>query len=148
MRERIFREHGDDDPWNLKHARGGLIEAEFLAQYLQLRLLADHPAMRTVSTEQAFLQAAEVGALRAADARLLVDAVRLYCRLQAVLRLSVQDRFAADTAPGGLRHALMRAAHGAGADLPRDDLSALEGELRETQAAVSRTFARFCPAGG
>jgi glutamate-ammonia-ligase adenylyltransferase len=148
MRERIFREHGDDDPWNLKHARGGLIEAEFLAQYLQLRLLADHPSMRTVSTEQAFLQAAEVGALRAADARLLVDAVRLYRRLQAVLRLSVQDRFAVDTAPGGLRHALMRAAHGAGADLPRDDLTALEGELRETQAEVSRIFARFCPADG
>jgi glutamate-ammonia-ligase adenylyltransferase len=104
--------------------------------------------MRTVSTEQAFLQAAEVGALRAADARLLVDAVRLYRRLQAVLRLSVQDRFAVDTAPGGLRHALMRAAHGAGADLPRDDLTALEGELRETQAEVSRIFARFCPADG
>jgi glutamate-ammonia-ligase adenylyltransferase len=148
MRERIFREHGDPDPWNLKHARGGLIEAEFLAQYLQLRLLPDHPSMRTVSTEQAFLQAAEVGALRAADARLLVDAVRLYRRLQAVLRLSVQDRLAADTAPGGLRHALMRAAHGAGADLPRDALGVLEEELRETQAAVSRIFARFCPAGG
>jgi [glutamine synthetase] adenylyltransferase / [glutamine synthetase]-adenylyl-L-tyrosine phosphorylase len=146
MRERIFREHGDADPWNLKHARGGLIEAEFLAQYLQLRLLPDHPAMRTVSTEQAFLQAAEAGALRASDAKLLVEAVRLYRRLQAVLRLSVQDDFTAEAAPAGLRHALMRAAHGAGADLPRDDLGALEEELRKTQAAVSRIFARFCPA--
>jgi glutamate-ammonia-ligase adenylyltransferase len=148
MRERIFREHGDDDPWNLKHARGGLVEAEFLAQYLQLRLLPDHPAMRTVSTEQAFLQAAGAGALRPADARLLVDAVRLYRRLQAVLRLSVQDRFAADSAPAGLRHALLRAAHGAGTDLPRDDLTALEEELRATQVAVSRVFRRFCPAEG
>ena len=26
MRERIFREHGSEDPWNLKHARGGLVE--------------------------------------------------------------------------------------------------------------------------
>jgi [glutamine synthetase] adenylyltransferase / [glutamine synthetase]-adenylyl-L-tyrosine phosphorylase len=145
MRERIFREHGDADPWNLKHARGGLIEAEFLAQYLQLRLLPDHPAMRTVSTEQAFLQAAEVGALRPADARLLVEAVRLYRRLQAVLRLSVQDSFVPDTAPRGLRHALLRAAHG-GQDLPRDDLGALQEEVRATQAEVSRMFARFCPA--
>jgi [glutamine synthetase] adenylyltransferase / [glutamine synthetase]-adenylyl-L-tyrosine phosphorylase len=148
MRERIFREHGEDDPWNLKHARGGLIEAEFLAQYFQLRLLPDHPSIRTVSTEQAFLQAAEVGVLRAADARLLVDAVRLYRRTQAVLRLSVQDRFAAEAAPAGLRHTLMRAAHGAGADLPRDDLTVLEEELRATQAAVSEIFRRFCPADG
>ena len=37
MRARIFREHGSDDPWNIKHARGGLVELEFLAQFLQLR---------------------------------------------------------------------------------------------------------------
>jgi len=72
--------------------------------------------------------------------------VRLYRRLQAVLRLSVQDKFAVDTAPAGLRRALLRAAHGAGADPPRDDLGALAEELRETQKAVSRIFRRFCPA--
>ena len=74
--------------------------------------------------------------------------MRLYRRLQAVLRLSVQDRFVAAAAPGGLRHALMRAAHGAGHDLPRDDLQVLEEELREQEAAVSRIFARFCPGDG
>jgi glutamate-ammonia-ligase adenylyltransferase len=148
MRERIFREHGDADPWNLKHARGGLVEAEFLAQYLQLRLLPDQPSMRTVSTEEAFMRAAAIGAISAAEAELLADAVRLYRRLQAVLRLSIQDRFAAETAPGGLRQTLLRAAHGPGVDLPRDDLADLEQELRATQAAVSRIFARFCPADG
>jgi glutamate-ammonia-ligase adenylyltransferase len=148
MRERIFREHGDADPWNLKHARGGLVEAEFLAQYLQLRLLPDHPSMRTVSTEATFMRAAAVGALSMADARLLADAVRLYRLLQAVLRLSVQDRFAAEGAPAGLRHALLHAAHGADADVPREDLSGLEQELRATHAAVSGIFQRFCPAQG
>ncbi len=146
MRERIFREHGDDDPWNLKHARGGLVEAEFLAQYLQLRLLPEHPSMRTVGTEETFIKAAAIGALSGADARRLADAVRLYRRLQAVLRLSVQDGFSADTAPAGLRHALLRAAHGAAADIPHDELSGLEEELRTTQAMVSRIFRRFCPA--
>jgi glutamate-ammonia-ligase adenylyltransferase len=146
MRERIFREHGDDDPWNLKHTRGGLVEAEFLAQYLQLRLLPDHPSMRTVSTEETFARAASIGAISNANARMLADAVQLYRRLQAVLRLSVRDRFSAQAAPPGLRHALLRAAHGREHDLPRDDLDDLEDQLRTTQAAVNRIFARFCPA--
>jgi glutamate-ammonia-ligase adenylyltransferase len=94
------------------------------------------------------MRAAAIGAISAAEAELLADAVRLYRRLQAVLRLSIQDRFAAETAPGGLRQTLLRAAHGPGVDLPRDDLADLEQELRATQAAVSRIFARFCPADG
>jgi hypothetical protein len=78
---------------------------------------------------------------------MLADAVQLYRRLQAVLRLSVRDRFSAQAAPPGLRHALLRAAHGREHDLPRDDLDDLEDQLRTTQAAVNRIFARFCPAG-
>ena len=147
MRERIFREHGDDDPWNLKHARGGLVEAEFLAQYLQLRYFPDHPSMRTVSTEETFERAAAIGALTVGEAAFLVDAVRLYRRLQAVLRLSIQDRLATDAAPAGLRRALLRAAHGADAPLLRADLDDLADELRAKQRSVSEIFARFCPAG-
>jgi glutamate-ammonia-ligase adenylyltransferase len=148
MRERIFREHGDDDPWNLKHARGGLVEAEFLAQYLQLSQLAAHPAIRTVSTEESFTKAAEIGVLSDRDARLLADAVKLYRRLQAVLRLSVEGKFAATTAPRALCHALQRAAHGSDDLPPRDDLTDLEQELRTAQDAVSRIYGRFCPAEG
>jgi len=148
MRERIFREHGDDDPWNLKHARGGLVEAEFLAQYLQLSQLANHPTMRTVSTEETFMKAAVIGVLSDDDAELLADAVKLYRRLQAVLRLSVEGKFAAATAPRALCHALLRAAHGSDDLPPRDDLTDLEHELRATQAAVSRIYGRFCPAEG
>ncbi|MEZ5866521.1 MAG: hypothetical protein R3D25_21525 [Geminicoccaceae bacterium] len=37
MRLRIFKEHGSDNPWNLKHCQGGLDDLEFAAQYLVLR---------------------------------------------------------------------------------------------------------------
>ena len=36
MRERIFKEHGSADPWNLKHAPGGMVETEFAVQHLKL----------------------------------------------------------------------------------------------------------------
>ena len=36
MRERIAKEKGTDDIWDLKQVRGGLVDVEFIAQYLQL----------------------------------------------------------------------------------------------------------------
>ncbi len=58
MRMRIFKEHGSDDPWNLKHVRGGLVEAEFLAQFLQLRHGGDNPEILTPATIGVFERAA------------------------------------------------------------------------------------------
>jgi glutamate-ammonia-ligase adenylyltransferase len=148
MRARIFREHGDDDPWNLKHARGGLVEAEFLAQFLQLRFAPEQPALLTTSTLETFAKAAALGLLTAEDSRALIRATELYRRLQAVLRLSIQDRFDAASAPPGLRRALVRAA--APADEPALDTAYAFAELQATLAAceaeVAAIFARHCPA--
>ena len=36
MRALIAREKGDQDPWDLKLVSGGLIDIEFVAQYLTL----------------------------------------------------------------------------------------------------------------
>ena len=47
MRERIFREHGKDSPWELKHARGGIVELEFIAQYLTLAHAHEEPRLLT-----------------------------------------------------------------------------------------------------
>jgi glutamate-ammonia-ligase adenylyltransferase len=144
MRERIFREHGDDDIWHLKHARGGLLEAEFLAQFLQLRFAPEEPTIRTTSAIETFERAAAIGAVSLEDSRRLVRAVRLYQRLQAVLRLSVKDRFVAAAAPPGLQDALVRAAApGQGVHESRLDFEGLQQELAASQAAVRRIFARF-----
>jgi [glutamine synthetase] adenylyltransferase / [glutamine synthetase]-adenylyl-L-tyrosine phosphorylase len=151
MRARIFREHGDEDPWNLKHARGGLVEAEFLAQFLQLRFAPEHPGLLTTSTLETFERAVALGLLSADDGRALVAAVRLHRRLQAVLRLSVRDRFDAGCAPRGLRRALVRAAAPESDDPAPESAHAfeeLEGRLRQAQAAVAMIFARHCPDPG
>ena len=43
MRARIAEEKGTDDIWDLKQVRGGLVDLEFIAQYLQLVHAAAHP---------------------------------------------------------------------------------------------------------
>jgi [glutamine synthetase] adenylyltransferase / [glutamine synthetase]-adenylyl-L-tyrosine phosphorylase len=144
MRGRIFREHGDDDPWNLKHVRGGLIDVEFAAQLLQLRHAAAHPEVLHTNTAEALEAAGRAGVLPAEEAATLAESARLYQRLQAVLRLSVARRFVAAEAPAGLRDALARAA--SGPDGPPVDFGRLERDLRSAQAEVRRIFDRLCAA--
>jgi glutamate-ammonia-ligase adenylyltransferase len=149
MRARIFREHGSDDPWNIKHVRGGLVELEFLAQLLQLRFAPEHPDLLTTGTVETFLRATGDGLIDRDDGAALIRAGRLYHRLQAVLRLSVQEGgFDPGRAPAGLRQALVRAAYREADPLPagQHDFAALERTLIEAQARVSRIFETLCPA--
>ena len=45
MRELIATEKGDQDPWDLKLAPGGLTDLDFLAQALVLAHASDHPSL-------------------------------------------------------------------------------------------------------
>ena len=75
-------------------------------------------------------------------------AIKLYHRLQAVLRLSVHRRFDPEGAPQGLRQALVRAAFWDQEPVLGQayDFAELQGALVEAQTTVSRIFAALCPA--
>ncbi|PWC54617.1 bifunctional [glutamine synthetase] adenylyltransferase/[glutamine synthetase]-adenylyl-L-tyrosine phosphorylase [Azospirillum sp. TSO22-1] len=88
MRRRIDKEFGTDNPWNVKYHRGGLIDIEFIAQYLQLRHAAEHPAVLSIGTANALKAAAANGLLDAAVAGDLEAALRLWRRVQGFLRLT------------------------------------------------------------
>ena len=72
MRARIEREKGSPDLWDLKQVRGGLVDLEFIAQYLQLVHAADRPEVLSQNTLNALGQPgtrrmpAAVGGRRAA----------------------------------------------------------------------------------
>lgn len=146
MRERIFREHGSASPWNLKHARGGIVEAEFAAQYLVLAHAHAEPRLLTTSTVRVLEAAGEAGLLPAADARLLADAFALQGGLLGVLRISLAGRFDPAKAPPRLLEALVRAAALAvPGDLPPAGFPELEALLAGYQAGVRLVFDRLCP---
>ena len=111
MRERIFREHGSDEPWNLKHARGGMLEIEFCAQFLQLApCLGASRAAFALDSGRARGRRTLRSWPAADTAEVLLEALHLHHGLLAVLRLSLSDRFDPAEAPEGLRLALVRAA--------------------------------------
>lgn len=146
MRERIFKEHGSAEPWNLKHARGGIVEIEFALQYLKLLHAHAEPRLRTTVTFELLAVLRDRGMLPVDRAQDLARAFALHQALQAVLRLSLTDRFKPVTAPPQLLAALVRAAGLAlEGEPPPVDFEALERTLVETQTQVRQFFDELCP---
>lgn len=109
MREKMADNRKGDSPWEVKHRRGGLIDIEFIAQYLQLRYGHDHPLILSTNTRLALDRACEAGVLSTADHDVLVEAWRLWSAVQTVLRQTVAGAFNEDTAPHGLKDVLVTA---------------------------------------
>ncbi len=136
MRRAIATEKGEDDRWDLKYAAGGLVDLEFIAQYLQLVHAAAVPEILDTATARVFDNAARLGVLDVEDGEVLRPAIRLYQDLTQILRLCLSGPFDPKTAGADLLGLLVRAA-----DVP--DFATLEAHLADTQARVRRSFVRI-----
>jgi len=136
MRVAIAKEKGDRDRWDLKYAAGGLIDIEFIAQYLQLVNAHERPEILDTSTARVLDKAWTLRVLPVEEAEVLRPAVRLYQDLTQILRLCLAGPFDAKTAGAGLLRLLARAA-----DVP--DFATLDATLIETQAKVRASFGRI-----
>ena len=131
MRARMRREQKDGSLWDVKRCPGGLIDAEFILQYL---LLA-HPDIRPASTRPPDLIAAltAVGALNKTDGETLECGIALWSRLQVMLRLTSEGELPDGDTPLGLKQKLA-----ATAGMP--NFTTLEGLMRDTAEAISAIF--------
>jgi len=75
------------DELNVKTGRGGLVDIEFLAQMLQLRHGASHPALRQRATRKALAALTAAGVLPAGDARVLEEGYAFLRALTNRLRI-------------------------------------------------------------
>ncbi len=133
MRRAIALEKGESELWDLKYAAGGLIDIDFIAQYLQLAHAADKPDMLDVNTLHVLDNAVRLGLLPAASAEILRAAALLYHDLTQILRLCVSEKFNPETSGEDLLQIMARAG-----DAP--DFSSLQARVKETQAEVRRVF--------
>jgi glutamate-ammonia-ligase adenylyltransferase len=136
MRAKIEAEKGTQDIWDLKQVPGGLVDAEFLAQFLQVVSAATHPEVLDQNTARALSKLVDARVITLAEAERLVPAVELYHALTQCLRLCLDKIFVPDEAPRALKDLLARAA-----DMP--DFATLEAMLKETLAAVKEAFDRI-----
>jgi glutamate-ammonia-ligase adenylyltransferase len=136
MRTRIAAEKGTDNIWNLKQVRGGLVDLEFIAQYLQLVHAAEHPHVLDQNTCVAFQKLGAAGCLDPGEAEALIGGTRLIHDLTQVLRLCQDGIFDPAAAPKGLKELAARAG-----DSP--SFEAVELKLKDILAANHARFDRL-----
>ena len=142
MRQRLVTKAGpgNSNPWDLKMVRGGLLDIEFIAQFLQLVHAPEVPGdkLRILhpNTCKALSNLTRAGDLSRVDGDCLIEASGLYRDLMALFRIAVAGDFDPATAPRGMVNAALRIS---GAS----DLAQLEQRLLATQAGVLEIFRKI-----
>lgn len=136
MRELIAKEKGDSDYNDLKIVRGGLIDIEFIAQYLVLAHGAEYKALMASGVDEILTRAAALQLVSPAELEALRNAYRLYTDVVQMQRAILPQSSKLDSAPPA---ALARIGNGAG--LP--DEKHLRQQIIETAANVSAIWRRM-----
>ena len=132
MRALIARERPPQGPWDLKLNPGGLVDVEFVAQYLQLLHAAEGGPLRA-NTGDALDALARAGL---ADARLLgelSDSWRLQQDLAQLLKVALEDEDDPDREPGAFKALLARAGQA-------PDFKTLKARLAKARAATRAAY--------
>jgi [glutamine synthetase] adenylyltransferase / [glutamine synthetase]-adenylyl-L-tyrosine phosphorylase len=136
MRGRLDRERPAKSAWDLKEAKGGLFDVEFIAQGLQLAHASAHDGVLNVNTLGALAALAKHGCVSAGDAAALETAARLYQNVTQVLRLTVEGQFNASDASASLQALIARVAgYGSFAEVEQV-LAVIEARVRERFVAL------------
>ena len=109
MRARMDEEHHTESIWQVKHLRGGMVDIEFIAQYLQLRHAHAHPEVLSANTMRALVAIRDAEILAPSTADELIEAMELWRMVQSRLRLTLTEPVTATgggDAPKALRQAL------------------------------------------
>ncbi|WP_286831203.1 MULTISPECIES: bifunctional [glutamine synthetase] adenylyltransferase/[glutamine synthetase]-adenylyl-L-tyrosine phosphorylase [Kordiimonas] len=110
MRGKLFAQFGTDNPWAIKHARGGLVDMEFICQYLMLREGNRAKDIFHPQLDESISRLAAAGALTEEQAATLHGGHEYMQQVQSLLRLCLGGSPAYDSAiPKALRSTLCRA---------------------------------------
>ncbi|MDI7861242.1 bifunctional [glutamine synthetase] adenylyltransferase/[glutamine synthetase]-adenylyl-L-tyrosine phosphorylase [Rhizobiaceae bacterium n13] len=134
MRQLIDKEKPPRDIWDLKLIPGGLIDIEFIAQYLALVAPARDasPAVASASTAEALKRLGEQQ-MEPADLDTSLEALTLFTEMSQIIRLCIDGPFDPKDAPAGLIDLVCRAG-----DCP--DIKTLQGEVKRLSQAVRQIF--------
>jgi glutamate-ammonia-ligase adenylyltransferase len=130
MRGRLDRERPARSPWDLKEAKGGLFDIEFIVQGLQLVHGMTDASVLNVNTLAALQRLAAKGCLGPEDALRLEEAARLYQNVTQVLRLTIEGEVNAAEASLSLRNLIARVAKYPSFEDVERGLSGIERDVR------------------
>jgi [glutamine synthetase] adenylyltransferase / [glutamine synthetase]-adenylyl-L-tyrosine phosphorylase len=128
MRERVAKELPAKTIWNLKYARGGLMDMDFICQYLLLRYAHEY-SLTGGSSEHVLLQLNTHNLLPAHVVQELLTHNTFLVQLLNILRLSSPEMLDEQTAMPGLKKLLSTS-------LQLPDFASLKEALSQVENAV------------
>jgi len=134
MRSLIDQEKPPKDIWDLKLVQGGLVDLEFIAQYLVLIVPNFAGVSAPTSTETARILS-DIGPtfIEANDLMEVTRTLSLLSELSQIIRLCIEGPFDPAEAPAGLLDLVCRAA-----DVP--DIKIVEAELKRLSKTGRKIF--------
>lgn len=141
MRGRIAKEHTTRNPWHVKHVRGGLVDVDFIAQYLVLRYAPGAPRLWQREASAVFAAAMEEGVITADAGTPLIEAKQFLSALLSVSRLVSEDILRDENITPGFARTLAEA-------LGCQDFASLKERMLMLEARVVELFEEFLPAQG
>ncbi|MEW7007734.1 bifunctional [glutamine synthetase] adenylyltransferase/[glutamine synthetase]-adenylyl-L-tyrosine phosphorylase [Lentilitoribacter sp. EG35] len=134
MRKLIDEEKPPKDDWDFKLIPGGLIDIEFMMQYLSLRERGKgwQPPMQETGTSY-LIEILGIPHLGNGTADHLMDALKLWTNISQVTKLCVEGSFDQSTAPQGLMDLILKSVH-----MP--DKKMLDAEIESNSKMIRDIF--------
>lgn len=133
MRRLVAQEKGENDPLDLKYTAGGLLDIDFLAQFLCLRHSHEEPRLIDVSPAAVIGKACTFGYVAPETADFLLDALRFYSSLTQTVATLLRPPQPLSEASETVKRRLAAAA-----GLP--GFAQVVAEVKETGSKVRRIF--------
>ncbi len=136
MRKLVAHEKGDNKSFDLKLAKGGLLDIEFAAQYIILANAHHFPQICHTNTGKMLEAAIDLSLIPRTDGLQLLEAWKFYSCFEQVLRICMEEKFEPTETRPKMRRWLANIL-----DFP--DFSVLESHLKNSQTEVRRIFQRL-----
>lgn len=139
MRSRIQKQYKTQCIWAIKHVPGGLVDVDFIAQFLVLVYAAKAPAILHKTSHDIIKAATETGLITEEDGESLQEAANLYQQLSTFLSLVIEgdlnDDRAAQFSPA-LKRDLIEITGS-------ENFTKLEERLVDTEGSTRHIFERI-----
>lgn len=137
MREKLHKQFGTSNFWEVKHNRGGLVDIEFICQFLTLKYARQNNNIIRQNTPESLQILHENGYLSRKDHQILSAGYELQRTVQSQLRLCLGDLPKQDQdIPLGLQHILVEST-------PGKSFAKLKKQILDTQQRCHKLFTRL-----
>ncbi|MCP4394731.1 MAG: bifunctional [glutamine synthetase] adenylyltransferase/[glutamine synthetase]-adenylyl-L-tyrosine phosphorylase [Alphaproteobacteria bacterium] len=142
MRSKMKKEHKPYSVWDVKKIDGGMIDIEFIIQYLQLAATdlganTNDQHIFAQNTQDALTKLAEAKLINEKDAAELQSAHAFFLSLQSIIRQTIGNNFKIKLISKGLKQKISLAT---GYTNTEEALKKLENHTKNVQEIYSKTF--------